>query len=203
MSLTSESMCRWYCAYCRHCDNVPQPHFRSIQLTRYGRFTSRAVANPPVLKWLLDYGADPNAISPHNSTALAFAANHATPAEVDLLIAHGARLEGSNALHGAVSREHTLDEERFEMMQHLLDLGIDVNAIKTRHVRPQRLPSRRGGRGPALHDAIRARKAGRVRWLLEHGADVSVRLEGRKTALEWAEEYKQDVIAGLLKQHGA
>lgn len=155
-----------------------------------------------MLEWLLDNGADPNAVSPEDSTALSSAANHATPADVDLLLARGARLDGSNALHSAVARD-TADEERFGMMQHLLDLRIDINALKTQHVQPSKLRSGPRGRGTALHQAVRAGKAGRVKWLLEHGADTSAKVEGGRTALEWAEDCEQEEIAAMLRQHEA
>ncbi|CAJ2512138.1 Uu.00g077630.m01.CDS01 [Anthostomella pinea] len=159
----------------------------------------RAVNNSPLLKWLLDKGADPNAVSLHNHTVLSSAANSATPAEIDLLLAHGAKLQGSNALHSAVRRGSTPSEERLEMMQYLLDLGIDINALEALHVKP---PKPRG-RGSALHVAVSAGKAGRVKWLLEHGADVNAKVEGGRTALEWAQEGKQKECAEVLRQYGA
>lgn len=84
------------------------------------------------------------------------------------------------------------------MMQHLLDLGIDINAIETFYVKP---PKPRG-RGTALHAAIRAGKVGRVRWLLEHGADVNAKVENGGSALALAEAYEQKECAELLKRYG-
>ncbi|KAK4539501.1 hypothetical protein LTR36_010899 [Oleoguttula mirabilis] len=167
----------------------------------------RAVGSRPVLEWLLDHGADANAVSPWNSTALSHAAALATPEEVDLLLARGARLEGSNALHGAADRQCSEDEAKsLAMMQHLLDLGIDINAIETQHVPPKRFQSTRygpQGRGTALIKAVRAGKVARVEWLLGHGADVNVKVEGTRSALQWAEHEGHEEIATLLRQHGA
>jgi hypothetical protein len=75
------------------------------------------------------------------------AAQHSTPAVVDLLISHGASLENARPLHSAVTSPWLDASERMEMMDHLVqNLGIDVNAKG--HVLGSQY-----GLGTALHGA--------------------------------------------------
>ena len=67
-------------------------------------------------------------------------------------------------------------------MAHLLDMGMDINAIGRRDYPP----SRRIGRGTPLHAAVGARELERIEFLLEKGADMEVRNTLCQTALEYA-----------------
>ncbi|KAK1058313.1 hypothetical protein LTR74_013514 [Friedmanniomyces endolithicus] len=158
-----------------------------------------AVSNTEQLHWLLDHNASPNVpCARTNDTPLSRAARMNLTETLDLLLQNGAVLKGSNALHAAASGGGP-DDESLAMMQRLIELGADVNAIEVMHVK--RSGHNIGVPGTALHGAIRAGKPVRVRWLLEHGADVRVRNEGGYSLLEWAKECRssKELVAILEK----
>ncbi|KAI1084483.1 ankyrin repeat-containing domain protein [Whalleya microplaca] len=96
------------------------------------------VANEEVLRYLLDLGADPSlgahpqAFDPSPPTdrrsgeALNNAAVRCQPRIIDLLIEHGAKLEYARPIHRA-ALAHSEQNDRRPMIQHLIDLGVDLN----------------------------------------------------------------------------
>ena len=121
-------------------------------------------------RWFLSHGANPNAYGKPGSTILDVAAANSTPAIFELLMAHGARLEDSDALHSAAG-EREKRPGRVEMAAYLLDLRVDINALGRREY-PH---SRRIGRGTALHAAIATQEIERIKFLLKMGASMEVR----------------------------
>jgi hypothetical protein len=95
------------------------------------------------------------------------------------------KIEESNALHAAVLRK---DELQFPMLQYLLDRGADINGLKNRSD-PEvfRRAKHRFGVGTPLHNAV-AFTADRetVQWLLDHGADKTIKDQEGETAAEIA-----------------
>ncbi|KAK0925463.1 hypothetical protein LTR29_018051 [Friedmanniomyces endolithicus] len=159
------------------------------------------IGNNEQLHWLLNHGASPNVpCGRTNDTPLSRAARMNLMEPIDLLLQHGAELKGSNALHAAASGGGP-DDESLATMQRLIDLGADVNAIEAMHVK--RSGHNIGIHGTALHGAIRASKPVRVRWLLEHGADGTIRNEGGYSPLEWAKECRSSKeLVAMLKKAG-
>ncbi|KAL2681122.1 hypothetical protein Neosp_008726 [[Neocosmospora] mangrovei] len=153
-----------------------------------------ATKSLPLTKWFLKNEADPNLISKDGHTPLDFAVTHQTPdvpSVIDLLLSSGALLAHSNALHNALITTH-VDSDCIAMMGLLLEKGFDVNALSFTN-QPEfqtRNPS------TALHWAVRKHSARRgrknmlvrVRWLLDHGADVEVRDSKGKTPVEGASD---------------
>lgn len=128
------------------------------------------------VRWLLDRGADPNvgamyeppyargADPPPSNTGVSLnaAACYGTTAVFDLLIERGAKLEDSAALHCAADSPNE-DAERIPMIQHLLEIGLDINGtddVLSFHAQ-----------GTPLHWAVDACKIERAKFLLEKGAD--------------------------------
>ena len=68
------------------------------------------------------------------------------------------------------------------MIQHLLYLGMDVNALWRREYPP----GRRMGRGTPLHAAVSAQAEDRIWCLVERGADVGKQNTLGQTPLEFA-----------------
>ncbi|KAL6362279.1 hypothetical protein LRP88_03552 [Fusarium phalaenopsidis] len=132
----------------------------------------------------LQYGSPaPHQCIKDGHTPLDFVAAHATPdtpSVIDLLLSSGALAAHSNALHNALITIHA-DMNCIAMMMLLLDKGFDVNSLSFTN-RPEfqsRNPSTALHWAVRKHSARRGRKnmLARVRWLLDHGADVENALQ--------------------------
>lgn len=139
------------------------------------------ILDEKLTRWFLSHGADPSAYGKPGSTILDVAAANSTPAVFELLMAHGARLEDSDALHSAVG-EREKRPGRVEMAAYLLDLGMQINALGRREYPV----SRRIGRGTPLHAAVTTQDIDRIDFLLRKGADTDVRNTLGQTPLEYA-----------------
>ena len=92
------------------------------------------------MRWLLEHGADPNAPPRlgHTVDLLTLAAASYPPSTVRLLVEHGARTEGTQALHAAATTSATEfdagsfqpDPSRVEILKILLDYGADANEME-------------------------------------------------------------------------
>ncbi|CAL5872865.1 uncharacterized protein PFLUO_LOCUS7134 [Penicillium psychrofluorescens] len=156
-----------------------------------------------LLRWYLSLGADPNlgppdtrrkgfvdsddVPVPSSGAALEEASRFCDTCIVDILVEHGAKLENSLALHSALVRQ----EKRIPVMEHLLDLGVDINHFGW-------LPPLAHG-GTALHLAAYRGQVEEVQWLLEHGADPEI--EGRMQMMPeaYALLQDQDKVVKLLR----
>ena len=140
------------------------------------------VRDETLTHYFLDHGADPNAVgNGPGSTILDVAAANTSPAVFDMLLNHGAKLQDSDALHSAAG-ERVKRLGRLEMMDHLLHLGMDINALWRREYPP----SRRMGRGTPLHAAVSAQEVDRIKFLLGRGADMEKKNTLDQTPLEYA-----------------
>jgi ankyrin repeat protein len=156
-----------------------------------------------MLRWLLDRGANPNLGKPvwgniqpdtpadtKSGQALNRAADLATIAVVNLLLQRGAKLEYSISLHIAAASRRP-DVEAFLMMQHLLDLGVNINGLDDLQG-PH-------NHGTPLHYAARGGKVERVRFLLEKGANSEIRNRQGRTPLEEAKKFSEEDVVTILK----
>ena len=126
---------------------------------------------------------------------LEVAAASSSPAVLDVLLNHGLnRLEDTDALHAAAGASEA-PPGRLEMMAHLLELGMDINAIEHRGQ-----PGSRGtGKGTPLHSAVYVDEKEHVAFLLKRGADKEVRNTLGQTAIEFAIVQKSPDSIVLLK----
>ena len=154
------------------------------------------IGNDRMTRWFLDHGADPNACGKPGSTILNVAAGNASIEIFDLLLAHGAKLEDSDALHSAAGNR-TKKPGRVEMMAHLLDLGMDINAL----FRREHPPGRRVGRGTPLQSATGPQEVDRIMFLLERGADREVKNTLGQTPLEYAAAKGLTTSEALLRNY--
>ena len=140
------------------------------------------VTDDLMTQWFLAHGADPSAVGGTSFSILDVAAANSSPAILDLLIAHGAKIEDSDALHSAAGECEGIPG-RVEMMAHLVaDLRMDINAIERSGP-----PAGRGlGRGTPLHSAVYAGKRERIVFLLERGANREAKNTLGQTPLEFA-----------------
>ena len=152
------------------------PALVNLQFDKRG--TPLAVAcssrqSPEFLEFLLAAGADPNQDPEMAALPLAaVAAFYRDTRAADLLLSHGARLQGSGALQTAASLGSEV------MLRYLLERGAG------REIAEGGIPAA----AMALHGAARRGRAGNVRVLLEYGVDVDIRNGEGQKALELAEE---------------
>jgi ankyrin repeat protein len=90
------------------------------------------------------------------------AASQSSIAMIDLLISHGAKIENSTALNHAASSSNE-DAERLPIMEHLVELGADINGTN--------LVGCSSKVGTSLYCTVKEGKPKRARSLLHNGAD--------------------------------
>ena len=115
---------------------------------------------------------------------------------LDLLIEHGLKLEDSDALHSVAS---AIDGPpgRLNMMAHLLTLGMDINAIEKVGA-----PKSRGiGRGSPLHSATYLELEEHVAFLLENGADPTIKNTLGQNVMDFARAQESWKVVELLSRH--
>lgn len=144
------------------------------------------------LRFLLEAGADPNQDPDTTTFPLALVgAFYTDTGAVDLLLEHGAKLEGSEALSSATQLGNEV------MIRYFLQRGAKPDT----DVSEGRAP-----RDPPVHLAVKKARVGVLKILLDYGADVSVVDSKGKTLREVAvelEERGQDMseIMELLKNY--
>lgn len=169
----------------------------NIDLEPLGSFLILAVKhnNKPQVEFCLQHGADAN-LGTYASrwSALATAAEYdADLAIMDLLIAGGADLNGSDALHTAAERG------RHAMVKFLLEKGADQNAIGFEYCLSD---SKADEAGTALHFAVDANDTAVAKLLIESGADVAMRDVKGRTASERATEKGMEEIRLYIDEAG-
>jgi ankyrin repeat protein len=161
--------------------------------------------SPSLVKWFLAHDADPNHASKIGHTPLDIAvqqdgiSNSTRFALIDMILSAGGVLNQSETIHNAVCHIRS-DTECIEMMEFLLAKGVDINALSFVN-QPHRQPG--WVESTALHWAVHRHQRRRmkknmlvrVKWLLEHGADVSVKNSQGKTPLD---EATDDALVELL-----
>jgi len=138
------------------------------------------------IRYLLAHGADPNLGPPMNAQGpiaqrrpqqnsgwnLDSAATHRTPDIFALLLSYGARLENAIPLHhaaGSGPSPHGLPRTtRMPMLEYLVGLGLDVNALDTGETTA---PDGRGRTGTPLQYDVLWGCVEEAKWLLDRGAD--------------------------------
>ncbi|KAH7083461.1 ankyrin repeat-containing domain protein, partial [Paraphoma chrysanthemicola] len=140
------------------------------------------------IRYLLDRGADARLGPPlqypggppmsiraeaNSYQMLNAAAAHCTPDIFTLLLSHGADVRCCTALHCAAGSyrgakpDRVPSSSRILMLEYLLSLGLDVNALDDDIVQTHMSYHW----GTPLHYAARRRNVEEARWLLDHGAD--------------------------------
>ena len=143
--------------------------------------------NEIVVDWLLEIGADPNFHDDHVGTPLVRAACHGNFHMVKSLISNGARFKDTGVLAWVTSnRDETA--KPLEMMQYLLDAGVNVNYIQEATKSSKAYLD--NFLGTALHHAVSSRDMRRLELLLARGADWTLRDVKGFTPLERAKKYR-------------
>ena len=160
-----------------------------------GTFLISAVMrnNKPHVEFCLKHGADANlGTYAFRWSALANAAEYDVNLDiVDLLIAGGADLNSSDALHTAA------EKGRHDMVRFLIGKGANVNVIGFEYCLSD---SKSNEAGTALHFAVDANNTEVAKLLIENGADVTIRDVKGRTALERANEKGMDDVRLYLDE---
>ncbi|MCJ1405872.1 hypothetical protein MMC11_009102 [Xylographa trunciseda] len=158
-------------------------------------FFSRMVRNVELVRWFLAHGADPNIRGSWNELPITVACCNSTPEVVDLLIAHGASLHHSDALH-LLAEDEDHSPQSIRMMSHLIDLGMDVNEISHTNREHRRLPYH-----TPLHSAVEFEFVEAITFLLAKGADPDIRDTSGRTPLECAIKYDDKVSIEAFEKY--
>ncbi|KAE8372707.1 ankyrin repeat-containing domain protein [Aspergillus bertholletiae] len=166
----------------------------NYNVDRIGGYLTIAVRgdNPKFVDYLLEHGADPNKNPLGDSfPALSLAVQDNQIEMVEMLIRHGAQVNGMGAL-GAAAKYR-----RFNMMELLFRHGADINdnAKEMRRFCFRPRPKER----TALHEAALEGNADVVTYLLERGANPDVHDLDGQTPLMLAQANGHQEVAGLLE----
>jgi ankyrin repeat protein len=158
-------------------------------------YPSYAVDNEEMTLWLLDHGADPNKQCSIDLTPLSYAVEQASLPTVKLLLDRGGNVHKGQLLHHAVERQTDI----IEMLGILLERGAPLNSkMYEKHYPSWRLYYFMG-LGTALHKAAELGKADVVRYLVDQGADVSIKDATNRSAMDWAAMNNHQEIVELLQ----
>jgi len=158
-----------------------------------------------LVTWFFNHGATLSHLPTDSSnptyadpilTCLNAAACKSTIATFDMLLAHGASKTHSIPLHTVAGCGS--DDSRIPMMAHLINIGYDVNATDEEVMGGH-------GIGTPLHHAVRRHAMGKIKFLLENGANPQkknqVKREGaiQFSALEMAEGSGLSEIVAMMR----
>ncbi|KAL8784271.1 MAG: hypothetical protein Q9195_009107 [Heterodermia aff. obscurata] len=154
----------------------------------------------PLTRWFLTHGAEATLRGSRAGVSgahmLDVAAACSSIQVLDLLIEYGLKLEDSDALHSVAS---AIDGPpgRLDMMAHLLTLGMDINAIEKVGA-----PESRGiGRGSPLHSAAYVEMEEHVVFLLEKGADKTIKNTLGQNVTDFARAQEAWKVVDLLSKY--
>lgn len=203
--------------------NSPTLKLKKIRKTNQNTILLKAVrtGNLVAAKKALSCKADPNAQEQNGETALMIASGNNHIKIVQLLLAHGANVNGGGWIVGYPLME-AAREGHFEITKLLLEKGADVNimsdegftaldaAIVKNQVEVVQLllnkganPNRYVAGATPLYDAAGYGYTKIVSLLIEHGADVNAKSFGRTTPLAIAIQNNHLDVVNLLKKAGA
>jgi len=172
----------------------------NIDLEAIGTYLILAVKrnNRSQVEFCLKHGADANfGTYAFRWSALATVAEYDVDLGIaDLLIAGGADLNNSDALHTAAEKGH------YEMVKFLIGKGANVNVVGFEYCLSD---SKADEAGTALHFAVNANNIEVAKLLLENGADVAIRDVKGRNAMERATGKGMDDIRLYLyeaSRHG-
>lgn len=162
------------------------------QLTEYFRYITD---DKSLTEWFLDHGADPNVQSAWDLTAMSVTMYGAPLDTIKMLFSRGADAKRGQLLHNAVFRD---SPDVIELAGLLLDMGVPINEIHYEN-HPQAFAERSAfGLGTPLHYAASEGKVELVSYLLQRGADPSIKNMKGRTVLQQAEFRQQSEVVRLL-----
>jgi len=125
-------------------------------------------------KFLLENGADPNVNVQLGGPLVVFAAGQ-SPGMLELLLMHGGDPNSIYLVIGASALRMAVSSGKLESIDLLIRYGVDVNALDER--------------GPALTSAVTHRRLDLFFYLVERGADPTVRTRSGLSLLQVMERF--------------
>jgi len=144
-------------------------------------------------RWLLDNGQDPNAEFSYEALVYAVSGENRSVEMVELLLAHGAKLQGTGAAISAAEKDDVA------MVELCLENGCEIEESEMWW-----LGARDEGdvEGTALYRACRAGAVRVMGMLLDRGADVGFRDELGRDCVGIARLEGRDEVVKVLMQRG-
>ncbi|KAI9710934.1 MAG: hypothetical protein M1820_002370 [Bogoriella megaspora] len=150
-----------------------------------------------LIRWLLNNGADPTARGDLDVNAISAAIKRgASMSLLRLLLERGRRVDVGQLLHFAVFRDQ---DYALEVIELLMDSDCPVNNIMFKNDPMSWVMYKGSGVGTPLHEAAQRNKVDIVSFLLQRGADPTVRSSKGQSTLEIAESNGHVEIINLLK----
>lgn len=147
--------------------------------------------------YLLDRGADLNKRTYIDLTPMSYAIQFAPPDLIEEL------LDRDGDVHRGELLQHALDRSAdvVEILGMLLDRGAPLDSTMYANHEASRRLYPFMALGTPLHKAATLGKADAVRYLLEQGADVTIRDANGRTAVECAELARHDEVVEIFARH--
>ncbi|XP_053593276.1 ankyrin-1 [Microplitis demolitor] len=147
-------------------------------------------ARGEIAKLLISKGANVNARTNDNDTALAYAVLHQNPYVVEALLLHGANIDHLNSFGDTLLHMAAI-KGKIEIIRLLIQHGVAVDSPNNRGVTP-------------LHFAVENNNEEAVICLIEYGADVNwINKKSGRTALHLAVEKNLSTIVRVLLKCGS
>jgi ankyrin repeat protein len=154
-----------------------------------------ATSHPDMVKLLIAHGADVQARSHSQETAIRHAAFGGNLEAMQILIEHGADVNAHDKYNSTPFMQ-AIKMDNAETARYLLRQGADINAALNKSY-----GSSYGGCTPLIY-AVRENKTAMAKLLVEQGADINRKDDSGSTALMYAVSQKQDEMVSFLKGHG-
>ncbi|KAL8786470.1 MAG: hypothetical protein Q9213_002786 [Squamulea squamosa] len=156
---------------------------------------TRTLDDEELVRWFLAHGADPNAAVQSWPSPLEAAAFKAPLEVIKILVDHGGRVYPSNALPQAAK---TALPDRTEILAYFLDKGAPIDMVEYEFDKKTFQKFGVKAFGTALHQASKRGNEQLVQFLLQRGAEPSVKDSVGKTALQYAQENDHQGVVSLL-----
>ncbi|KAJ9490528.1 hypothetical protein VN97_g2710 [Penicillium thymicola] len=130
-----------------------------------------AIADEEMAAWLLDHGADPNRQCVIGLTPLSFAVERAPISVIQLMLSRGGDARKGQLLHHAIEGH----SDNIATLWLLIGNGADINSTMYEDHYPSRALFCFMALGTALHKAAELGKVDVVRYLVNEGANLSIK----------------------------